>query len=376
MSDDDWANPPQHDEFEISIFGPGRGESIVLHLGNNEWAVVDSCVPRGTSEPAALTYLRSLGVDVARQLRFVLATHWHDDHIRGLSRLLEEAPAASFACSTALQRPEFLQVVGQGGDPVNPSAGVREMALVLEHLAARASSVKPNQRTTPMYAIESRTLLTLQDSGRPFPLRILALSPSDTTVEVALREIAQLIQKPGAALLDLPSQSPNHASVVVWVEAGDRRALLGADLEQHANSERGWFAVLNAHSDPVRGTIFKVPHHGSVNADCPDVWSKVLERDVVALLAPYNGGQWLPKQADRERIARRTKNAFCTASQPLRPPRRSNFVEKLIKQSVRSRRAVVGQPGQVRVRCSTNNSGSAAIKLFNGAYRISPKTVS
>ncbi|PXF57856.1 MAG: hypothetical protein C4B58_08625 [Deltaproteobacteria bacterium] len=35
---------PSPDELEISLFGPGRGECVVAHLGNNDWLVVDSCL--------------------------------------------------------------------------------------------------------------------------------------------------------------------------------------------------------------------------------------------------------------------------------------------------------------------------------------------
>jgi len=32
---------PEKDEIEVSIFGPGYGECIVIHIGNNEWVVID-----------------------------------------------------------------------------------------------------------------------------------------------------------------------------------------------------------------------------------------------------------------------------------------------------------------------------------------------
>ena len=37
------VDPPASDVFEVSIFGPGKGESIVVHIGNGRWIVVDSC---------------------------------------------------------------------------------------------------------------------------------------------------------------------------------------------------------------------------------------------------------------------------------------------------------------------------------------------
>ena len=48
------VDPPSPDELEISLFGPGRGECVVVHLGNNDWLVVDSCLDNTSSQPVAL----------------------------------------------------------------------------------------------------------------------------------------------------------------------------------------------------------------------------------------------------------------------------------------------------------------------------------
>ena len=32
---------PQPDQVEISIFGPGYGECILIHCGNDEWIISD-----------------------------------------------------------------------------------------------------------------------------------------------------------------------------------------------------------------------------------------------------------------------------------------------------------------------------------------------
>ena len=38
--------PPGKNEFEITLFGPGYGESVVLHVGSGAWIVVDSCIDK------------------------------------------------------------------------------------------------------------------------------------------------------------------------------------------------------------------------------------------------------------------------------------------------------------------------------------------
>jgi hypothetical protein len=57
---------PGSDEFQVAVLGRGVGESIVLHVGEGRWLVVDSFVvpgANGAKTPAALHYLDSLGVE-------------------------------------------------------------------------------------------------------------------------------------------------------------------------------------------------------------------------------------------------------------------------------------------------------------------------
>ena len=69
------ADPPSDREIEVSIFGPGYGECIVVHAGGNEWAIIDACLDKA-GHPAALAYLRQIGVDPAVSVRAVIANDW------------------------------------------------------------------------------------------------------------------------------------------------------------------------------------------------------------------------------------------------------------------------------------------------------------
>ena len=69
--------------------------------------VHDSCLNDARDQPAALEYLTSLKVDVATHVRLLVATHWHDDHCRGLARVHAQAHSARIAFSAAFQRREF-----------------------------------------------------------------------------------------------------------------------------------------------------------------------------------------------------------------------------------------------------------------------------
>lgn len=49
------ATPAREDEFELTLIGPGYGDSVVMRIGGGRWALVDSC--GRANAPAALDYL-------------------------------------------------------------------------------------------------------------------------------------------------------------------------------------------------------------------------------------------------------------------------------------------------------------------------------
>ena len=83
---------PQPDEIEVSLFGPGFGECIVIHYGDGRWLVVDSCVDDG--KPVALTYFQKIGVDPAAAVSHFVISHFDNDHIGGATELYSACSAA------------------------------------------------------------------------------------------------------------------------------------------------------------------------------------------------------------------------------------------------------------------------------------------
>ena len=100
--DDIWCHPPSKDEAEITVYGTGYGESIVIHSGNGNWIVVDSACLGGKNNPFALRYLKILGVDFAAQVSHVVATHWDNDHIRGIAKIVRECENCCFVNSATV----------------------------------------------------------------------------------------------------------------------------------------------------------------------------------------------------------------------------------------------------------------------------------
>jgi hypothetical protein len=104
--------------------------------------IVDSCYNQSGDTAIALEYLEGLRVDVGRQVKLVVASHWHDDHIRGISQILRRAKSARFACSAAIRTEEFLTLVCAHEEIklVEHTSGLSELADVLAILQARAPS--------------------------------------------------------------------------------------------------------------------------------------------------------------------------------------------------------------------------------------------
>src|SRR5207249_264585 len=129
--------------------------------------------------------------------------------------------------------------------------------------------------------------------------------------------------------------------------------LLGADLENTSEGDTGWLAILDSTTRPPgRASVYKVPHHGSADADNPRVWSEMLDETPIALLSPHvKGRNVLPRASDAKRICNQTKEAYVTADPKVKESKlKSKIVEKTVKETVRYIREIPTSPGHIRVR--------------------------
>jgi Metallo-beta-lactamase superfamily len=361
------CKPPADDEIEVSLFGPGVGECIVVHLGRGEWIVVDSCCPVGVTDPVGLLYLQSLGVVAGSAVRLLVATHWHSDHIRGMAKLLEACEQATFVCSAALESRTFVELItALDQRPMMQSSGADEFHRIFAVLKARAAS---GRTVTPTWAAVDRILY----EDLPRNIEVRSLSPSDAAQTLALREISTLMPHPGSPKRRLVARTPNENSVVLSVRVSDRCVLLGADLETSTNPAVGWTAIVDAHSRAAaRAEIFKIPHHGSSNADDPRVWKNLVDRNPVAALSQFaSGTKPLPSVEDVRRLLVRTQRLYCTGPPTgWRPKVRDHTVEKTLRQVTRNHRAINGAMGHVRLRAPLTGAGKIAVHLGNGAFDL------
>ena len=328
----EWVKPPTPDQIELTLFGPGFGEAIIVHLGSNRWLLVDSCTDSATGTPAALDYLKALGVDPTDGVVLVITTHWHDDHIRGLSRVLDSCPGAIFTCSAAFREKEFFAMVEAHArqPPIATGTGVAEIDRTFKILATRHQVVRR--------ATASRRLLTYSagDSAHGQSIEIFSLSPSDQEIHLAHLALAGMVNQ--ETKRRAISRNPNHNSVVLWISIGDTCLLLGADLEETSEPGTGWTAILNDSTRPEgQASALKVPHHGSNNAYNGGVWSEMLLAQPYAILTPWTLGKGsLPTPEGINTILAHTPHGYITS--PPRAPKSGQGLPQAVKAELRDRK--------------------------------------
>lgn len=364
---------PAADEFELSIFGPGYGESIALHVGGGRWLLVDSCIDRASKRPAVLDYFDEISANPADCVDLVVATHWHDDHVRGISTVFETCRRAEFACSSALTQPEFLELT-QVYSSLGDDAGIAEMRKVIACLQDRATAT-PASRQAPKLAVADRLVHRWTGASKSAGAELIALSPSDTAKLLAQAEIAKMLPEPWTLRTRARTLTPNLASVALWLRAGEITVLLGSDLEEMGDPRMGWTAIVDSTTRPEGSAlVFKVPHHGAESAHHDDVWSQMVDASAVSAMTPFAKGRTrLPSASDRARILSLRDDCYISADpMPGRRVKRPKKVADLIGRTVRSIEVLHQEMGHIRLRAKLDgSSGSPTVELFRGAKHLS-----
>jgi hypothetical protein len=357
---------PDRDCVEVSLFGPGYGECIALHLGFGDWIVVDSCIEPSSGKPVALAYLEAIDVD-ASQIVLVAASHWDDDHIRGISEVFRRATNAQFVCSSAMTSQEFEAVLSRWRPKsiIPGGSGMDEFDEVTNILAERARDTK---YPTPECAHAGSVLW---EREKPIPAGVRALSPSHAADIAAIAELAGIRDSDGGERRRLPHIDGNHTSVVMSVRVGTAPILLGADLQVRADRNLGWYAVVDRNKNNPRHEAYKIPHHGSANADDDEIWDRLLVKHPLTMLAPFcRAGILLPTCNDAERILARSTSSYLTAPATRKRYRAQDYVvRKTIDEVALQACAIPNGFGHVRLRKRLNGD-NWEVSCFGSALAL------
>lgn len=241
-------DPPAPDEVEVTVIGKGTGETVVAHLGPQDWVIVDSfrCPVEGrVGPPAPLRYLGEIGVDAAAAVTDVVLTHLHADHSGGIDEVVGACENAWFSMSAAVPDESWEGVLAQlSEDPDIDRRTWKESALAYQ-LAARRGRFGVLGRRSEL--------------NTSTPSELVAIGPSAN----AQRRARSVLDSGTAAAL----VRANCSSIVLWLAAGNATALFGADMERHRAV--GWEAMRSELPNLAmhrRAELVKIPHHGSAGA--------------------------------------------------------------------------------------------------------------
>ncbi|MDA2918905.1 hypothetical protein MYX76_05325 [Desulfobacterota bacterium AH_259_B03_O07] len=337
--------PVQDDTFEVSVFGTGFGECVLVHIGNNDWIVVDACLDPSTKTPCVLEYFSSIGVDPAKAIKLVIATHWDTDHVEGLAEILRVSEESEFVMSKALKNEDFRRFVFAMPDiPGVPKTSTKEFFEIFKICAERAA-----KRTLGAITLASENQTLIRDEinigGKDVEREVIALSPSSAAQLKSLEGFSKLMANEFEPVRNLRQLENNHTSIVLWVKVGSINILLGADLEELGVPDDGWQRILNNQKLPrgSKSEMFKIPHHGSENGHHAGVWSDLVVDDNFSVVTPFQHGHHnLPTNSDLRRISSYSQKAYIaggTVPASLRKDKeRKNLLRKVNKNLQRKRR--------------------------------------
>lgn len=377
---------PAKNEIEITLIGAGSnaGESIVVHLTDNKWMIIDSCTADGEVLP--LYYLQQKEVNLD-DVVFVMCTHWHSDHVRGLSNVIDACHNAKLILPAFFTQKKAYEVLF-AGSVTNQSPVAKELHACLNVIKVREGALKK-----PMYLGPRDELKTINCDGVNVEVR--SFSPSDYMKELYDKLLA-LSTFQEMANTDM---EPNMCSSVIDISTSNQQlnVLLGADLEcnrEHKDDlncktncadcfAMGWCNIVvesERYKERAKYNYIKAAHHSSVTGYCPNLMDTKVDKDstIITTTVFENGaGVRLPKQDMMKLYLSKADNYFITAQQskPIVVNDGRTEIEELKHNGVEMVKAVESQCGIISTRYNINTGHLTSNNLWGYARRVDDELI-
>lgn len=328
--DNKYLKPPENDQLEITVFGPSYGESIVLYIPTIGWGVIDSCEFKVgmKSVNLPLEYLNGILPPDSPELAFVILTHPHEDHYKGLDTILKSYSG------------KIKRVCWYSGD------GLRELKQYICQQKVAGRDVLPGfaevlntMQKTKNTGSQIRRLSELTAIVASASASLIALSPSASNIQMYVEKLFKKIPQVGEPILPGDDSEHNLISVAILLKYGNVQAILGSDLETTSSKKGGWNAIVNNIDVPdLWASFVKVPHHGSISGYCDKAWEEHCKKNKpIAAITPFvKGNKYLPDESLIKFLENKVENLYLTSS----PKFQTNiykYYKKDIVQSIRSR---------------------------------------
>ena len=349
---------PADDEVEITLIGgtTGYGESVLVHVGAGKWVIIDSCVNAVTCECSPLAYLRDFyGEDVGEHICYVICSHWHDDHIKGLSEIVDNCTSKTkFAVSCSDDRQKWVYEMLSDYNYEGRSTKLKELTNTYK---------KANEKGIEILKLKQNERVFNENGVEGF-----ALSPSESVINELNQEVAEAmhryhkvvnqllklktinaaeivdamtlqdetfkaferiveedieedsLEEDATNLLnyrDIKKVNPNDRCVALLVSFNQHHVILGADLE-NKDGMSGWIAVADSVSmKGVKSGLFKIPHHGSETGYNEYFLRGHVKTDAVMKLTAWTKGELVdPKEEMLRAYYDHSRNLYITSKRP------------------------------------------------------------
>ncbi|MBU0514535.1 MAG: hypothetical protein KJ621_07150 [Proteobacteria bacterium] len=294
---------------EIVVFGPGYGESVLLHIPGVGWGVIDSCIVKDGQKKVvpALEYLAELYGDNPPELAFIILTHPHEDHYAGMDKMITEHPGGvRLICRyNGLGLPELckLLVAENMSNRIESSPGLLRVFRAMDEAANK-------DNVAERYLAEMTEVISSSEIQLPgftdVTVRMVALCPSSRSMTDWFAQITSLFPARGEIQKSISPRLHNQISAALYLQFGQVHVVFGGDVEIGNDSRTGWQGVMNAPGRPdLEANYVKVAHHGSVTGFYPPAWQEHAKNSKpIGVITPWSlASNSLPTGEDLKRLA-------------------------------------------------------------------------
>lgn len=320
------GNPPATDTIEVTVLGPGYGESIVLHLPGFGWGVIDSCTFENSSLP--LHYLKALQVS---NLSFVFLSHPHQDHFEGLDEVIDAFQTLEWIGRYNGNSIRELKKYWVRQDMANATKVSDSLSRVFNSMNDATKRGARFLKLSEMVTLARNG----QGTSKPYSTKLIVLSPSGMSEESYADALRRHLPRVNKKMKTLRDTDYNLIASAIWIEVNNVRLLLGSDVEKGTFRQTGWKGIVSSPTCPnLEIGAIKVAHHGSSSAHHQEAWTKHKKGNPISMVTPFiNGKTVLPGQSDFVRIKAHSRHVGITGEIRFEDPSQ-HYDKSLVGQTV------------------------------------------
>lgn len=313
----EFLTTPKNNEIEVTILGTGYGESIILFIPGVGWGIIDSFstkIKTNTVVPA-LEYLKGILPQQDRRIAFIALTHPHEDHYRGLDRILENFLGVTervcwYSGNGTNELKQYLAF--------QKATGGRSLVGYPRVLTSIQNSIKNGaqlRRLSELTEIIPNRRIDIEDYGST-NVSLVSLSPSALNIQKYTEILLGAYPVPGRTLKPIEDREHNLISVAMLLKIGNVQMVFGSDVETYPNTNMGWNAIITNRDFPdLSADLVKVAHHGSENGVNVSAWRKhASNKKPIAILTPFiRGNTILPSEKGTNDLKKYTEKIGITS---------------------------------------------------------------